>query len=255
MKLNNYIYSLINSNASNILKNKSTIKSNTNTKQMNLNKSFSQNVINNISYSTGKQFASNRELLSSITEVNNQEVIPLTATNNVLDFKTGAYYKTQTSSGLTAILTGGNSVTMPYSELNLGDDFSLAPSDSKEIDKVEKLFTYLGNDMSGYCAYSSYSNTDIKDMLGSVGIKPGFFEIKNDTKSNEFYMTDNGTLYPKYDVDATRQALNTIDFSKEGYTKDSVFTIDGKDYKLDDNGHLDVPEGTATVMENIKIKK
>ena len=144
---------------------------------------------------------------------------------------------------------------MPYSELNLGTNFSLTPSDCKEIDKVEKLFTYLGNDMSAYCARTSYSNTEMKDMLGSVGIKTGFFEIKNNTKTNKFYMTDTGILYPQYQVDSTRQALNTIDFSKEGYTKDSVFTIEGKDFKLDDNGHLNVPEGTATVMENMKIKK
>ncbi|MBU3217753.1 hypothetical protein LL033_24380 (plasmid) [Clostridium estertheticum] len=257
MKLNNYIYSLTNLNVSNKFKNQNLIKSNRNTTSMNLNKSISQNIVDRISFGAGKQFALNRELLSSITKVNGQDVTKLTASNNVLDFKQGSYYKVQTSSGLTAILTAGNGggVHMPTTEFNLGENFSLAPSDWKDLDKTEKLFTYLGRDKSGYCAYSNYSNTEIKDMLGSVGIKPGFFEIKSDTTSNKFYMLDDGTIYPQYQVDGIRGALNLTNYFKEGYTKDSVFTIDGKDFKLDDSGHLNVPEGTACVMENITRKK
>lgn len=253
--LNKYNYSQINLNAGNTLKNLQLKYSNINSSKINSNKSFSQNIIDNISYGAGKQFASARELLSTITKVNNQEIKQLTANNNVLDFKTGSYYKTQTSSGLTAIFTGGNSVYMPYSDLNLGTDFALAPSDYKEIEKAEKLFTYLGSDKTGFCARTSYSNTEIKNMLGSVGIKPGFFEVKNDTKANKFYMLDDGTIYPEYQVEAHRQGFNQTNWFKDGYTKNSSFLIDGKEYKLDDNGHLNIPEGTATVMENIKIKK
>ncbi|AJA46870.1 hypothetical protein CPAST_c07700 [Clostridium pasteurianum DSM 525 = ATCC 6013] len=257
MRLGNYMYSLLNANMDLNYKRQSLIQSSVKAINKNLNKRLSTNIINDISFDSGKQLIANSQLLASITKVKEQDVKPLIADNNVLDFVEGDYYKVQTGSGITAILTSGvdGTVYMPYDKLNLGEDFSLAPSDYREIGKVEKLFTYLSTDKTGYCAYSNYSKTEIKQMLGNVGIKPGWFEIKNDGKSNKFYMLDNGIIYPEYQVEDQRGGFNQRNWFKDGYTENSSFIVDGKEYKLDENGHLNIPEGTACVMENIKMIK
>ena len=251
MKFDYSFYSLLNTNINPVLKNKNLLQSAI--KLTNKNSPFLQSITDSVSFGAGKQFSINQKLLSSISKINNKEIKPLNATNNVLSFDKGSFYKLQTKTGRTVILTGDNisSVYMPYSELNLGNDFFL-PSDYKEIDRVEKFFTYLSSDMSGYCVRSNYTKEETKEMLADVGIKPGWLEVKNGPKSHRFYMLDDGTIYPEYQVEAHRGALNTENYFKEGYTKDSVFIIDGKEYKLDDNGHLHVPKGTACLMEKIK---
>jgi len=40
-----------------------------------------------------------------------------------------------------------------------------------------------------------------------------------------------------------------------GYTKDSVFIVERKEYKLDENGHLNIPKGVGCLMDNMKIIK
>jgi hypothetical protein len=251
MRIDNSIYSLLNTNTNGLLTKLLLTHSNKR------NTAYSQgNLTDSVSIGAGKQHALKQKMLSSVTEVNGQPVKQLTAENNTLTINKGAYYKFQTSEGSTVILTGDDkgNVYMPYDDLNLDDD-SFSPSDYGAIDKVEKFFTYLSSDMSGYCVRINYSKEETKDMLAKVGIKPGWFEVNTGSKSNEFYMLDDGTIYPEYQVEAHRGFFNNYNFFNDGYTKDSVFVIDGKDYKLDDTGHLHIPEGTGCVMENVKMIK
>lgn len=229
----------------------------------NINRNPSKSILNNPSlnslnsFNNLSQLIENRNLLSSITKVKNQNIKQLTAKDNVLDFSKGSYYRLQTKSGLSAILKSGpeGAVNMPYDELNLGKDFSLLPSDYKEIAKVGKLFTYLATDKTGYYVQKNYSKTEVKATLESTGIKPGWFEVKSGEKSNKFYMLKDGTLYPESQIESRRNDLNSKDWLKNGYTKNSKFIIDGKEYKLDENGRLNIPKGTACITENIKIVK
>jgi hypothetical protein len=253
MRLVNYLYSIVNGNAGLNSKSQSLIQLSANAIYKSMNKKLTAG-INIISFNSRKQLIANRQLLSYITRVKDQEVKPLIANKNVLYFDEGSYYKVQTRAGIAVVLTSGVEGTgyMPYDVMNFHKDLSISPSDYKEIEGVEKLLAYLLRDKTGYFVRTSYRKTEIKAMLGSVGIKPGWFQIKNDGKSNKFYMLDNGGIYSEYQIEAHRAALNTINYFKEGYTKDSVFIIDGREYKLDDNGHLHVPEGVVCVMETIK---
>jgi len=255
LKLDNSIYSLLNITTS--LKSQQLRSAFTGISRIGSNQLPYPPIADGVCFETGKQVLVSHKFLSSITELSGHEIKPLTAIDNTLDFETGSYYKLNTKSGITTILKGDNAgdIYMPFSELGLGAEFSLAPSDYKEIDKVEKFFTYLSSDITAYCVRTNYSNSETKDLLASVGIKPGWFEIKNGTKSNKFYMLHDGTIYPKYQVDAQRDYFNVKNFFKDGYTKDSVFKIDGKEYKLDDAGHLNIPEGTGCVWEKVKITK
>lgn len=251
MRLNNIIFSLFNKNSNLALNNQLLVKTYKNS-QVYTRSGHSDK----ISIDTAKKYTVNQKMLSSIKSVDGQPVTELTAVNNTLTIDKGSYYRFQTKEGRTVILTSDNqgSVYMPYDELNLADD-AFTPSQYGEIDRVEKFFTYLGSDMSGYCVRINYSKAETKDMLAKVGIEPGWFEVKSGPKTNKFYMLDDGTIYPEYDVEATRGAFNTRNWFNEGYTKDSLFIIDGKEYKLDDNGHVHIPEGTGCVMENVKMIK
>jgi hypothetical protein len=53
--------------------------------------------------------------------------------------------------------------------------------------------------------------------------------------------------------EAHRFAFNNTNFLEDGYTKESVFKIDGKEYKLNENGKLNIPEGIICLAETIQI--
>ncbi|MEY8764238.1 MULTISPECIES: hypothetical protein [Clostridium] len=70
-------------------------------------------------------------------------------------------------------------------------------------------------------------------------------------------MTDGGQIYPEYQIKEQMAAFKTTNWFKDeiGYSSKSKFIIDGKEYKLDKNGYLNLPDGVDCVMENIKIIK
>ncbi|EPY2272910.1 hypothetical protein ACXAUS_001764 [Clostridium sporogenes] len=256
MRLNNYMKNY----ADLLLKSNGSLYSSgynnlNNRRNSNIYGETSDFIKNDIDFDRVKEFLCNRELLSNLKSINGKEIKPLKAVDNVLNFEKGVYNKMKTKSGVTAIFTAGDAgnVYMPYDDIK--DNFSLCPSDSGEVARAGRLFTYLARDKTGYCAYSSFSKEEIKETLGSVGIKPGWFEVKSGSYSNKFYMLDDGDIYPAYQVEAERNGINESNWFKDGYTKDSKFILDGKEYKLDDEGHLHIPKGEGCVMEKlIRIK-
>lgn len=252
MRLDNMLLSLLDRNHNLVFQNQVLVNSFKNSKSY-----HGSEFVDRVSIDAAKKYTINQKMLSSIKSVNGQPVKELSAINRTLTIDQGSFYRFQTKEGRTVILTSNNqgSVYMPYDELNLEDD-AFTPSQYGEIDRVEKFFTYLGSDMSGYCVIINYSKAETKDMLARAGIEPGWFEVKSGPKANRFYMLDDGTIYPQYDIEATRGAFNTRNWFNDGYTKDSLFIVDGKEYKLDNNGRLHIPEGTGCVMgKNVKMVK
>ncbi|MFL0198244.1 hypothetical protein ACJDU8_22165 [Clostridium sp. WILCCON 0269] len=260
LRLNNSIYSQLTRNIYYNLRKKELelMQDINNSYKKKLNNSSSESTVDSISIDTGKQLIVNREQLSSITEIQGKNVEQFTANNNVLNLNEGSFYKLQTSSGTTAIFTVGDNgnVYMPYSQLGLDENLTLAPSDYGEISKTSRLLSSLAQDKTAFLVRTGgYSNTEIKEILNSVGIKPGWFEIKNGSQTNKFYLLDNGLIYPEYQVEAERRAFSQSNWFEDGYTSNSVFIVDGKEYKLDENGHLNIPEGVGCLMDNMKIIK
>jgi hypothetical protein len=56
-------------------------------------------------------------------------------------------------------------------------------------------------------------------------------------------------------VEAERQAWAERNWFEDGFTKDSKFILEGKEYKLDQDGHLNIPSGTASVSDNLRMIK
>ncbi len=179
MRLNNYMKNY----ADLLLKSNRSLYSSgynnlNNRRNSNIYAETSDFIKNDIDFDRSKEFLSNRELLSRLKSINGKEIKPVKAVDNVLNFEKGVYNKMKTKSGITAIFTAGDggNVYMPYDDIK--DNFSLCPSDSGEVARAGRLFTYLASDKTGYCAYSSFSKEEIKETLGSVGIKQDGLKLK-----------------------------------------------------------------------------
>ncbi|MBX4271966.1 hypothetical protein K2181_22235 [Clostridium estertheticum] len=213
-----------------------------------------------ISIENGKHFIANRQQLSSLTQIQGKDIEQFTPNDNILNLDKGSFYKLKTSSGTTAILTVDeyDNVYMPFSQLGLDTNFTLVPSDYGEINKASRLLSSLLKDKSAFLVNTGgYSDAEVKSILGSVGIKPGAFQVNGDGKSNKFYLTDSGLIYPDYQIKEQNLAFKQTNWFKDerGYSSDSKFIINGETYKLDEKGYLNLPDGVDCVMENIKIIK
>lgn len=208
-----------------------------------------------------KQYSNGLEALSSLTHIKGKQIELLQAHNSVLEFKTGSYYRF-TFDGLTTIMTGheNGSVGEPYdemiSELGVPRDFFGARDESEsiklqKISKIERFFRDLSVGISGTFVDQEFTNTEQKDLLATVGIKEGFFEVKSGMKSNKFYLQNDGVILPNYQMIAQRSALNRTDLFKIGYTKGETLTVGGKAYEIDDKGHVHVPDDVAVLYGNV----
>ncbi len=213
-------------------------------------------VKNEISFERGRQLIANKELVNNMTKIKGKGIRDIKVVNNVLTLEKGEYYRVKSKSGISTILTSGNkgNVYMPVDDLNLGKDFQLATSDWKEVSLNQEFFTYL-SDETAFSIRMRFSDSEVNQKMDELGFKPGWIEYKNADKHNKFYLLDSGSLYPEHQVEAIRKGFNHSNWFKDGYTKESKFIVDGKEYKLDDQGHLNIPKGEAFLMEKIKIIK
>ena len=172
----------------------------------------------------------------------------LKAENNILTLNDSKSYK---------VATGSNSfASLDYDQYGTGSIYDTSDVESNEqVNKLCRFISSLIKDPSGFDANVNNSNSEIKEMLGSVGIKPGWFEITNGSTTNKFYLGEDGLLNSESEVKGQRDACNRINWFKEGYTQNSTFIIDNKEYKLDETGHLHVPDNVPCVQGNFKFTK
>lgn len=190
------------------------------------------------------------EELARLSNKTSSNTSNLKAENNVLTFKKGCFYDITTKDGKKITLfphPGSTDGTIGVSDYCTG---GYSHSELKELERIERFFSYLSS-KSLYSLYTTYSPSEIKSTLGSLGIEPGLVKINVNGHTNTFYMTDQGRVYPEYHVEAQRRGLQGTDWFKHGCTTDSVFIIDGKEYRPNENGHLTIPKGTMCVHEAI----
>jgi len=98
------------------------------------------------------------------------------------------------------------------------------------------------------------NSQEVRARLESFGAETGKM-IQLDSKSEKVLFEPNGWLYKKEDLEGLRNGYSTTDFFEFGYTENSKFTIDGKEFKLDSTGHLNIPEGTICTPNRVKVIK
>lgn len=202
-------------------------------------------------------------MIAGITSIDNKTVKDFKAIDNVIDVSPGAYYKYTSKAGNNFVFdcNGIDAINTPFAKLE--SEFgiplsSLSLSYLQDEERVSRFFAFLSADKSALSIYRNYSRDEVKELLASVGIEPGWVKIKNGNNVTEFFYEEDGSLWGKYQIDAQREGMNrtcwfedTVYKYREGgkpYTKDSVFIIDGKEYKLDDKGYLHIPDDAVVLF-------
>lgn len=97
--------------------------------------------------------------------------------------------------------------------------------------------------------------SECKAILQSMNAEINNF-ISLDGGKNQVYFDENGWLYTKEELSNLRRGYLTSNFFKFGYTKDSKIIIDGKEYKLDDTGHIPyIPEDAICTPSHVELIK
>lgn len=206
--------------------------------------------VNNLSSSTN--------ITKSVSRLVTTPLKQLSFKGNIIDIKDGYYTAKTLMHGNAEISVKNNhsklllyelypnqDITPLFNDIAKTNDLIDMLSSGKPIDKIVDLVRiFMPN------------SEDVGARLQSLGIESGkFFEIKG--YSEKLFLDNSGWIYTNKEIENLRQGYNTEDFLKIGFgfTKDSVFTIDGKEYRLDNNGHLNLPEGTICIPSKVSIKK
>jgi len=183
--------------------------------------------------------------------------------NNVLNVSSGTNYKIKTlmHGYATISVKENNNVGLLFYDMYPNKDVSEAFSEDEFNDMAQstKLVKIIGGnyplDEKLHLLRTFFPNCqEVKARLVSLGAEPGKM-IQLDNKSEKVLFGTSGWLYTQEDLAGLRNAYNNQNFFEFGYTENSIFTIDGKDYKLDSTGHLNIPEGTICTPDRAKFTK
>ncbi|MBU3114534.1 hypothetical protein [Clostridium lacusfryxellense] len=183
--------------------------------------------------------------------------------NNILNVSSGTNYKIKTlMHGYADIsVKENNNVGLLYYDMYPNKDVSEAFSEDEFTDMAQstKLVKIIGSnnplDKKLNLLRTFFPNSqEVKARLVSLGAEAGKM-IQLDNKSEKVLFETSGWIYTQDDLSNLQNGYNRNDFSQFGYTEDSKFTIDGKDYKLDSTGHLNIPEGTICTPDRVKITR
>lgn len=183
--------------------------------------------------------------------------------NNVLNLKSGVNYKIKTlMHGYAEIsVRGNNNVNLLFYDKYPNTDVSEVFSEGEFNDMAQS--TKLVNIIGGNYPLDEKLNLlriffpncqEVKARLESLGAETGKF-IQLGSNSEKVLFEPNGWLYTQDDINGLRDAYNRNNFSDFGYNENSKFEIDGKEFKLDSTGHLNIPEGTICTPDRVKVIK
>lgn len=186
----------------------------------------------------------------------------LTAKDNVLDIKVGRHYKVKTR------LNDYHEVSIDkngYSNWLFNEVHPVADStkvfsqtEAKEYNRTNHFIDCLSTikDTEQMLSTINYFFTydEVSEMMTNLGIESdAYFEIVG--HSEPIYLDKTGITYKRSTVEKFRDAYNNKNWFEKGFTQDSKFIIDGREFKLDDSGHLNLPEGIIAIPTKVKIIK
>lgn len=212
--------------------------------------------------------------LAAITNVKNKlasSLENLTFKDNTIEINenTRATVNTLTH-GLTSIIVSNMGVNSLLATLFSDIDESFLYSSKNEFTDVTNTIKLMNSLVNGKTAEEKLNslrelfpsveeeggNKELLTRLKNLGIEPGK-EIKIKGCKDSLFLEVDGSLYTMDEVNKFREEYNNTNYfsSKYNYTKDTVFNIDGKEYKLDDDGYLNIPEGAICTPYRVKIMR
>ena len=193
---------------------------------------------------------------NALTSVKGKQIVDLKAINNVLTFEAGAYYRFQFSECQSAVVKSYayDMVRVPYEDIagDLGEEFDIFPPETTDVFEKAQWFLTALCDKSTWHLRTDYTRQEVLDNCAKLGIEPGgWVEINNQGKTNRFYLEEDGTPWPEYQVEAAREAWTTGDHRVlHGLTEGAVLIVNGKEYVMNENGNFDIPKGEPVIYSN-----
>ncbi|MBU3144598.1 hypothetical protein [Clostridium sp. CF012] len=217
----------------------------------------------NNTLSTNKKTNSTNTINTTTNKYTLGDYDELKFNNNILNVSSGTNYKIKTlMHGYAAIsVKENNNVGLLFYDMCPNKDVSEAFSEDEFNDMAQstKLVKIIGGnyplDEKLHLLRTFFPNCqEVRARLESLGAETGKM-IQLDNNSEKVLLGPSGWLYTQEDLTNLQHGYNHNDFFQFGYTENSKFTIDGKDYKLDSTGHLNIPEGTICTPDRVKITK
>jgi hypothetical protein len=201
---------------------------------------------------------------NNLQSIKGQPIKELRAVNNVLKFEAGAYYRYSIGGGQSVIISsalgpGTSGASIPWEDIaaEFGTDMGVfTPGTHRAFERIH-LFMLALTTGDTYYFHQWFSNSERLELYAQVGIQPGeWVEIQNQNQTTRFYLDNNGIQWSEKYIEETRLGMNKRDWREKGATADSVFLVNGKEYKIDDNGHLNIPKGEPVIyVETVVFPK
>ncbi|MDR1605071.1 MAG: hypothetical protein LBS10_09870 [Gracilibacteraceae bacterium] len=180
--------------------------------------------------------------ISGLTSVNGKTVVDLRAQNNTLTIQDGVYYRLPCGGGVNTIWS-----TDPMHWEDVKKELGLKTLEPETLGVDNDLMRFVNYLMRGGDGRSSFTQEQRLDFYSRLGIQTNdWVTIDNQSangRSGRFYLTENGLGYDEEFIESIRLNFSTRDWRKEGCTEDSVLQVAGKEYKMDENGHFNIPKG------------
>lgn len=179
---------------------------------------------------------------NKVPRINTSSLDRLAAKDNNLVLKDDSYYSYKGKDGKSyAWAFSDGYIGRAFSEQVLNDDVNTVSAGTREdMDQTASVLSYMANGMGG--EITRYTNSQIKESLNAVGITSGRFSVGTSDKSYTYYMGEKGEIFDENKIKETITSYNETDFKKAGYEQGDKVTVFGKEYTVDETGHIKVPD-------------
>lgn len=190
--------------------------------------------------------------LSGIKKVDSSMANTLQAEDNTLALTTNTYYNYTDLDGNDYIFSLTKAgISLADSELALGD----YTEDEGQIAVKTGLFLscLMKGDYTACLDNVFFTDSEKKEILNNLGIKTGKFTITLDGKTSAtFYLDEDGTIFSEQQIASKRNFYANENLYDYGYTAEDTFMIDGQEFHIDENGHINIPDDLGMHIEVIR---
>ncbi|MDE7308304.1 MAG: hypothetical protein K2N61_06500 [Lachnospiraceae bacterium] len=182
----------------------------------------------------------------AIPRIDTKSLEKLHTDNNILCLSSNSYYSYTGKDGKEyACAFYNNKIHRAFSESILNDDANtVSVGCNRDMAKTLSVLTTLTDTTAnGDIRHLRPSQKEYKEYLSNLGIKPGEFTIIVDGKSKVYYMGEDGSIRTqKNALELVRRYNKAIWLNNPKYSIGDEITVFGKKYKIDEDGHIHVPE-------------
>lgn len=172
----------------------------------------------------------------------------LHADNNKLSLISNTYYAYKGNDGKNYVCAfNGEVISRAFTEALLGNDKENVSVECRS--NMSGTMSIISNLATGSIgALHMPERQLIRKRLESIGIKPGEFSISVDGEERTYYLAESGKIFTEKSVMDTIEMYNNNIWLNHRSVGDKI-TVWGKEYVIDEEGHIHVPTEDFWVSE------